>query len=62
MTSIMSIIVHARRDEEASVWVATSNDIEGLAVEADTMEELAPKVEAALTDLLELNGTSSLIH
>ncbi|WP_244446630.1 DUF1902 domain-containing protein [Neorhizobium galegae] len=49
-------------DEEASVWVATSNDIEGLAVEADTMEELEPKVKAALADLIELNGTSSPLH
>ena len=59
MDSIMSIVVHATWDEEASVWVATSNDIEGLAVEADTMEELEPKVKAALSDLIELNGISS---
>ncbi|ANL71022.1 hypothetical protein AMC83_CH00997 [Rhizobium phaseoli] len=38
-----------------------SNDIEGLAVEADTLEALEPKVVAAITDLFELNGfTSSL--
>jgi hypothetical protein len=59
MDSIMSIVVHATLDEEASVWVATSNDIEGLAVEADTMEELEPRVKAALSDLIELNGISS---
>ena len=56
-----SIIVRADWDEEAGVWVASSNDIEGLAIEADTLEALEPKVVAAITDLFELNGfTSSL--
>lgn len=56
-----SIIVRADWDEEAGVWVASSSDIEGLAVEADTLEALEPKVVAAITDLFELNGfTSSL--
>jgi hypothetical protein len=59
MAQTMSIIVHASWDEEASVWVATSNDIDGLVVEADTMEALEPKVKAALADLIELNGISS---
>ncbi|PDS38948.1 hypothetical protein CO665_06360 [Rhizobium anhuiense] len=48
-------------DEEAGVWVASSTDIEGLAIEADTFEALKPKVVAVVTDLFELNGfTSSL--
>ncbi|MBY5816546.1 DUF1902 domain-containing protein [Rhizobium leguminosarum] len=56
-----SIIVRADWDEEAGVWVASSDDIEGLAVEADTFETLEPKVVAVITDLFELNGfTSSL--
>ena len=54
-----SIIVRALWDEEARVWVATSSDIDGLAVEADTLEVLEPKVLAAISDLLELNGTAS---
>ncbi|MDU0309633.1 DUF1902 domain-containing protein [Rhizobium sp. 10PS4] len=56
-----SIIVRADWDEEAGVWVASNDDIEGLAVEADTFETLEPKVVAVITDLFELNGfTSSL--
>ena len=55
----VSIIVRADWDEEAAVWVASSNDVEGLAVEADTLEALEPKVVAAITDLLELNGFTS---
>jgi hypothetical protein len=51
-----SIIVRADWDDAAAVWVATSADIAGLAVEADSVEALAPKVAAAVADLLELNG------
>lgn len=52
----VSIIVRAEWDEEASVWVATSNDIDGLAVEADTLEALKTKVTDAICDLVEMNG------
>lgn len=55
----VSIFVRADWDEEAGVWVATSNDIDGLAVEAETLEALSPKVLSAISDLLELNGISS---
>ncbi len=32
--------VHAMWDDEAHVWVATSEDVPGLFTEADTMEKL----------------------
>lgn len=51
-----SIFVRADWDEEARVWVATTNDIDGLAVEAETLEKLADKVCAAIVDLIEVNG------
>ena len=51
-----SIFVRAFWDEDAKVWVATSNDIDGLSVEGATHEELADKVVAAVADLIELNG------
>lgn len=51
-----TIVVKAEWDEEASVWVATSNDIAGLAVEANTFEELNKKIPDVLCDLIELNG------
>jgi hypothetical protein len=54
-----SIIVRADWDAEAKVWVASSSDIAGLAVEADTMEGLEAKVVAAISDLIELNGFDS---
>ncbi len=51
-----SIFVRATWDDEAQVWVATSNDIDGLAVEAESRETLTEKVVAAIADLIELNG------
>ena len=51
-----SLIVRADWDDEAKVWVASSTEIDGLAVEADTLERLGEKVEAAVLDLIELNG------
>ncbi|WP_313534531.1 DUF1902 domain-containing protein [Haematobacter sp.] len=51
-----SITVHADWDSEAGVWVATTNDICGLAVEASNLEALRERVMGALLDLIELNG------
>lgn len=54
-----SIIVRAEWDDEASVWVASSQDIPGLSLEADTIEGLRTKVLGGIQDLLELNGFQS---
>jgi len=51
----MSITVSAIWDAEARVWVATSEDVPGLATEAPTVEALRAKVEAMIPELLELN-------
>lgn len=51
-----SIIVRAVWDEEAEVWVASSKDIDGLALEAETIETLEKKVVAVIGDLLKVNG------
>ena len=56
---IASILVRACWDDEAKVWVATSNDIAGLSVEGATREELSDKVVAAVSDLIELNGVET---
>jgi hypothetical protein len=54
-----SIVVRAAWDAEAEVWVASSSDIDGLSVEATTVEALNRKVLAAIADLIELNGIDS---
>jgi hypothetical protein len=42
-------------DPEANVWVATSDDVPGLATEAETIEALATSLRALIPDLLEAN-------
>nr|WP_314261331.1 DUF1902 domain-containing protein [uncultured Devosia sp.] len=51
-----SIAVRAQWDSEAQVWVASSTDIDGLSVEAETIEAFNMKVLGAISDLIELNG------
>lgn len=48
--------VHAEWDAEASVWVATSDEVPGLATEADTIEALVQKLKALIPDLLAANN------
>jgi len=55
-----SILVRAEWDEAAKVWVATTADLDGLAIEAATMELLMEKIPGALCDLMELNGSDSI--
>jgi hypothetical protein len=38
------------------VWLATSPDVSGLVVEADTWAEMIEEVRLVLPDLLELSG------
>jgi len=52
---IRSITVSAYWDHEASVWVATSDDVPGLATEAATPEELEAKLLEMIPDLLAMN-------
>jgi len=47
--------VEAFWDDEADVWVATSNDIPGLATEAPTIELLTDKLRLMIPELVFLN-------
>ncbi|HKH43195.1 MAG TPA: DUF1902 domain-containing protein [Thermoanaerobaculia bacterium] len=47
--------VHADWDPEVDVWVATSEDVPGLATEAPTIEALAEKLRNLIPELLEAN-------
>ena len=42
-------------DDEAAVWVATSEDVPGLALESGSFDALVEKVRYAIPELLELN-------
>jgi predicted RNase H-like HicB family nuclease len=45
-------VVTAEWDDEAGVWVATSDDIPGLVTEAVTLDALLERVEAVAPELL----------
>jgi hypothetical protein len=52
----LPINITAEWDPEASVWVATSEDIAGFVMEDVTIERLASRVPGVLEDLIELNN------
>jgi hypothetical protein len=43
-------------DDDASVWLATSDDVAGLVLESGSADALVEKVRVALPELLALNG------
>jgi predicted RNase H-like HicB family nuclease len=51
-----ALFVRAEWDEEANVWVATSDDVPGLVAEAETSETLLAKLHVLIPELLEANG------
>jgi hypothetical protein len=48
-------VVNAFWDDEALVWVATSEDLLGLATEAETLEALIPKLRVMIPELVAAN-------
>ncbi len=50
------LFIRAEWDEEASVWVATSDDVPGLATEAEHLEGLSEKLKIMIPELLEENS------
>ena len=48
------ITIKAQWDNEANVWVATSDAVHGLVVEAETWPAMIEEVRLVLPDLLEL--------
>ena len=43
-------------DDEAAVWVATSEDIKGLVLEGGSADALIERVRIAVPELLEMNN------
>jgi len=48
--------IRAEWDEEAMVWVATSDDVPGLVTEAETIEALIAKLKVMIPELLTANN------
>ena len=51
--------IDAMWDNEAGVWSASSKDIQGLAIEAETREALIDRLKTIIPELLELNHAGS---
>lgn len=49
-------LVNAEWDADASVWVASSDDVPGLVTESETLEALQSKIQIMVPELLEANG------
>lgn len=44
------------RDKQAGVWVAVSDDIPGLVLESDSLDNLLERVRLAVPELIALNA------
>lgn len=53
-----SIVIRADWDDEAKVWIATSDDI-GLVTESESLQALWAKVPVVIADLLECDAVMS---
>ena len=58
----MSIRIEVLFDKEADVYVATSTDVPGLVVEAESFHEIKSEVTEAIPTLLELRNNSDYHH
>jgi hypothetical protein len=52
----MEYVITTTWDAEASVWIATSDDVPGLALESGSLDALMERVRFAVPELLALNG------
>lgn len=50
------VTIKAIWDVEASVWVATSDDVPGLITESGSLDGLIAKLDVMVPELLELNA------
>lgn len=55
----MEYIVNLTWDNEANVWVATSDDVPGLVLESGSFDALLERVRFALPELLSLNNLAT---
>jgi len=48
-------------DDEAYVWLASSDDVPGLALESGSLDALIERVKVTIPDLLDLKDTELMI-
>lgn len=52
----MEYVIKINWDNEAGVWIATSDDIRGLVLESGSIDALMERVRYAVPDLLQENN------
>jgi hypothetical protein len=50
--------INAEWDEEAKVWIASSSDIDGLAIEVSTIDALIERLRIVIPELQEANSNN----
>ena len=51
----LEYVVNFEWDDEAKVWIATSDDIDGLVLESESLDRLMQRVRIAAPELIEQN-------
>ncbi len=54
----MEYVINLTWDNEANVWIATSEDIPGLVLESNSFDALLERTRFAIPELLELNQST----
>lgn len=55
IVNMQPLTITAKWDTEACVWIATSHDVDGLAIEASTMDALVKRLKIIIPELMTLN-------
>lgn len=55
----MKVSIKLRWDDEAAVWIATSSDVPGLALESGSFDALIERLRIAVPELMKLNASAS---
>ncbi len=56
----MEYTINLNWDNEAGVWIATSDDVDGLVLESGSIDALIERVRFAVPELLNLNDKNKL--
>lgn len=51
----LEYVVNFEWDDEAKVWIATSDDIDGLVLESESLDHLMQRIRIAAPELIEQN-------
>ncbi len=55
----MEYVIHFTWDDDAAVWIATSDDVPGLVLESGSFDALLERTRVAVPELLELDNSVS---